>query len=140
MAIQNIAAQSLKPALNFKRKQKSESTETHKKHSTGKTIAWTTAGVAAAAALTIAGIKMAKSGKTNKIVQKFNNIINKQKEEIHFRGTKTKSFESPKAMADEIVNDFNAMKKRVKGHNLKQYQYNQMDWTAAPVARTEVIK
>lgn len=141
MAIQNIGTQSLKSAVSFKQDSKKEAKDTQtKKHSTAKTIAWTAASVAAVAALTVAGIKMAKSGKLNQIKQELKSFVNKPNKAFTFRGTKTQSFESSKAMADEIVAEMNAVEKRIKGHNLVQHRYNKMDWSADVLPRAEVIK
>lgn len=141
MAIQNIKSQSLKPSFEAKRYSVDDLKENqHKKHSVVKTLAWSTAAVAAAAALTIAGVKLAKSGKFNKVKQQLKNLVHKPQQKYISRGTKTQSFESPKAMADEIVANFDAMKKRIKAHNLIQHKYNNMDWSAAVQPRANIVK
>ena len=91
--------------------------------------------------MTIAGIKLAKSGKLDGITQKLKSVVNRPQKEYTYHGTATRSFESSKAMADEIVANFKAMKDRVRGHNLKQWIYNnKIDWSQAPQPRANVVK
>ncbi len=142
MTINSISAQPLKSDVSFKQNLSKEAKESqNKKHSVAKTVAWTAAGVAGVAVLTIAGIKLAKSGKLDGITQKLKSVVNRPQKEYTYHGTATRSFELSKAMADEIVANFKAMKDRVRGHNLKQWIYNnKIDWSQAPQPRANVVK
>ena len=136
MSIQSLnSTPQINNQINFK-----QNSQSPKKTSTFKKVALATTGIITVSALTLAAIKLAKSGKIN-----INKAINKLKpqKESNFvsKGELTQEFNSPAEMAHAIVEQFNKMKNRQKGFNLKKFIYeHRIDWDSTPLSRAEVLE
>lgn len=129
MSIQSINAQSLRPAVNFKAGDETETQTAKEKPDTSKVVGWSTAGVAALSAVTWGVIALHNKNAAKKFMKHF------PKKYEQYRNVEHK-FEG-----DKIVKEFKKMRKPddFSTYATIRQELTHMDWNAKPLKREDVI-